>query len=408
MDRALFGGGIVIVEEQRDQKSGLSAKFIASAIIPLVILGVMVAFLLSPLSGLLTVGVPLPDISIERIEFLDRLIIAHIRNTGPETIDVVQADVNDRIVSAAIEPSMTLERFAEAKVIIPFEWNVAQPYEIGVTTSDGTRFARAIAAAAPTPQPSASQVSLFAVLGTFVGIIPVLIGLLWYPFVKRLSKNAYVFFLSLTVGLLLFLGIDALVEANEIAIENVAGAFRGQLLIVTGTILSFLVLTYVSERLANRPGVQAVTQKPFAIALMVAIGIGLHNLGEGLAIGGAMVLGELALGTFLIIGFTLHNTTEGLAIVSPLAKQRPRIMQLVALGLIAGAPAIIGTWIGGFVSSPTASILFLSIGAGAVFQVILAISRFVKNSVGASFLTGPSVAGISAGMLIMYLTALLV
>jgi ZIP family zinc transporter len=395
------------MEEQRDRREGTSAKLVASAIIPLIILGAVVAFLLSPLSGLLTVGVPLPDITIERVEFRDELIVAHIRNTGPETIDVVQADVNDRIVSAAIEPSMTLERFGEARVIIPFAWNEAQPYEIGVTTSDGTRFARAITAAAPTPEANATQVSLFAVIGTFVGIIPVLIGLLWYPFVKRLSQNAYVFFLSLTAGLLLFLGIDALVEANEIAIENVAGAFSGQLLIVTGAILSFLMLTYVSERLANRQGAQGTTQKPLAIALMVAVGIGLHNLGEGLAIGGAMVLGEVALGTFLIIGFTLHNTTEGIAIVSPLAKQRPRIMQLVALGLIAGAPAIVGTWIGGFVSSPMASILFLSIGAGAVFQVILAIARFVKGSVGAKLLTGPSIAGVSAGMLIMYLTALL-
>lgn len=309
---------------------------------------------------------------------------------------------------AAIEPSKTLGRFTEAKVVIPFEWNEGQPYEVGITASDGTRFARAVATAAPTPQPDASQVSLFALLGTYVGIIPVLIGLLWYPFIRRLSQPKYNFFLSLTAGLLLFLGIDALIESNEMALENVAGAFRGQLLIATAAMVSFLVLMYVSEKLVDGSKGR-ILQRSFAIALMVAIGIGLHNLGEGLAIGGAMVVGEVALSTFLIVGFTIHNTTEGLAIVSPMAKQKPKILYLVALGLIAGAPAIAGAWIGGFVSSSIASITFLAIGAGAIFQVVLGIFRMVGYSDGQfKFLTGPNVAGVTVGFLIMYLTALLI
>ena len=201
MDRDVFRKGLIALEEQRDHPKGVSMRLITSAVLPIVILGAMIAFLLSPQSGILNLGVPLPDVSVEKIEFLDGLIVAHVRNTGPERIDIVQADVNDRIVSAAIEPSKTLERFADARVVIPFEWNEAQPYEIGITTSDGTRFSKGVAAAAPTPQASASQVSQFALLGTYVGIIPVLIGLLWYPFIKRLSKGVYVFFLSLTAGL---------------------------------------------------------------------------------------------------------------------------------------------------------------------------------------------------------------
>jgi zinc transporter ZupT len=385
-----------------------SAKMVASAVIPLVVLGAMIAFLLWPGNGLLNIGVPLPDVTIERVEFLDGRIAAYIRNTGPQAVEIAQADVNDRIVPAAIEPSKSLGRFAEAKVIIPFRWIEGQPYEIGMTTSDGTRFAKAVAAAAPTPQPNAGLVSLFALLGTYVGVIPVLIGLLWYPFIRRLSQPKYSFFLSLTAGLLLFLGIDALVEANEISLENVAGAFRGQLLIATAAIVSFLALMYVSDRLVDGAGKKRVIQGSFAIALMVAIGIGLHNLGEGLAIGGAMVLGEVALSTFLIVGFTLHNTTEGLAIVAPMAKERTKIAYLVALGIIAGAPAIAGTWIGGFVPSPVASIVFLAIGAGAVFQVVVVIGRFISRSSGGRFLTGPTAAGLAAGMLVMYLTTLLI
>jgi zinc transporter ZupT len=385
-----------------------SAKMVASAIIPLLVLGAMIAFLLWPGNGLLNIGIPLPDVTIERIEFLEDRIAAYIRNTGPQAVEIAQADVNDRIVPAAIEPSKSLERLAEAKVVIPFQWIEGQPYEIGVTTSDGTRFAKAVAAAAPTPQPDAGRVSLFALLGTYVGVIPVLIGLLWYPFIRRLSQPKYSFFLSLTAGLLLFLGIDALVEANEISLENVAGAFRGQLLIATAAIVSFLALMYVSDRLVDGASKRRVIQGSFAIALMVAIGIGLHNLGEGLAIGGAMVVGEVALSTFLIVGFTLHNTTEGLAIVAPMAKEKPKILYLVALGIIAGAPAIAGTWIGGFVASPVASIVFLAIGAGAVFQVVVIIGRLISRSSGGRFLTGPTAAGLAAGMLIMYLTTLLI
>ncbi|MGI0021168.1 MAG: ZIP family metal transporter [Nitrososphaera sp.] len=368
------------------------------------ILAALIAFLLWPGNSILNMGVPLPDVTIERIEFGDKLITAYVRNTGPQAVEISMADVNDRIVPAAVEPSRSLERFAEARVIIPFDWVEAQPYEIGVTTSDGTRFATAVAAAAPTPKPSADQVSFFALIGTYVGIIPVLIGLLWLPFLRRLSSAKYMFFLSLTAGLLLFLGIDALVEANEISAERVPGAFGGQVLIATVTVISFVALLYVSEKLAG--GKRQQVAGAFAVSLMIAVGIGLHNLGEGLAIGAAMVAGQVALSTFLIIGFAVHNTTEGLAIVAPLARERPKILRLVLLGLIAGAPAIAGTWIGGFVASPVASIVFLSVGAGAVFQVVVAIFKFAGKS--GKFLSGPVVGGIAAGMLVMYLTSVLI
>ena len=381
-----------------------NARLVASAAIPILILAAMVAFLLWPGNSILNMGVPLPDVTIERVEFGDKLITAHVRNTGPQAVEIVMADVNDRIVPAAIEPLRSLERFAEAQVIIPFDWVEAQPYEIGVTVSDGTRFATAVAAAAPTPKPSADQVSLLALIGTYVGIIPVLIGLLWLPFLRQLSSAKYMFFLSLTAGLLLFLGIDALVEANEISAERVSGAFGGQVLIAMVTVISFVALLYVSEKLAG--GRRQQVAGAFAISLMIAVGIGLHNLGEGLAIGAAMIAGQVALSTFLIVGFAIHNTTEGLAIVAPLARERPRILRLVLLGLIAGAPAIAGTWIGGFVASPVASIVFLSVGAGAVFQVVVAIFKFAGKS--SKFLSGPVVGGMAAGMLVMYLTSVLI
>src|SRR5919106_2795062 len=227
-------------------------KMIAIALIPLIVLAGMLVFLFGPGMSILNVGIPLPEITIEKIEFQNNKVIAFIRNTGPEEIEVAQADINDRIIPAAIEPSKSLSRLAEAKVIVPFSWNPGVPYEVGVTTSDGTRFSRAVEAAALALTPNVEQASYFAVIGTYVGVIPVLIGLLWFPFIKRLSSNKYNFFLSLTAGLLVFLGIDSLIESNEIAAKNVAGAFNGQILTAMVTIVSFLALSYASAKLVER------------------------------------------------------------------------------------------------------------------------------------------------------------
>ena len=267
--------------------------------------------------------------------------------------------------------------------------------------------------------------------------------------------NKYKFFLSLTAGLLVFLGIDALVESNEIVQKNIAGAFNGQVLIVMITIISFLVLLYASEKLVGgtkttsdtdifksnvissstfttqEPQKQKQKQqqqipqqetkeqqlaKPLAISMMIAIGIGLHNFGEGLAIGAAVLLGEVALSTFLIVGFTLHNTTEGLAIVAPMAKSGGKVMlrKLVIMGLIAGIPTIFGAWIGGFLYSPFAAIIFLAIGAGAIFQVVLAILSWMSSNDSSNesrketILNTPVIAGFTVGMIMMYITSLLI
>jgi zinc transporter ZupT len=364
---------------------------------------------------------------------------------------------------------------AVAKVIVPFSWNTGEPYEVGITTSDGVRFSKKVESAALTPTPNIEQASSFAIIGIYVGLIPVSLGLLWFPFVKRLSTNKYTFFLSMTMGLLVFLGIDALVEANKTAIESIAGVFNGQMLIILTILVSFLTLLYVSQKLIERGDTlrkstgallkasssssfssadvnmqhqQQESSKTFTIALMIAVGIGLHNLGEGLAVGAAILLGKVALSTFLIVGFTLHNSTEGLAIVAPIAKRssKVRILRLIGMGIIAGAPTIAGVWIGGFLYSSLAAIIFLSIGAGAIFQVVFSLGSWLisrsgriiskndnnnnddnnnyyystapttekikrsvgRNSIKTSWLSTPFITGFVAGMIIMYATSLLV
>lgn len=382
-------------------------KLIASGVIPFIFIILMMAYIFGPGADLLDFGVLLPEITIENIDFLDSEIQATVRNTGPIPVEVAMADVNDRIQPAAVEPDGYLERFETTLVRIPFEWNEAEPYTIGITIEDGTRFEKKVESAAPALDLSLDLVIFFAIIGTYVGIIPVMIGLLWLPFIKKISKQKYHFFLALTVGLLLFLAIDSIEEAVEVSNENLASSFNGVLLVATVTILSFLGLYYAGNKLVSKANSSKFT-KPVAIALMISIGIGLHNFGEGLAIGAAVGIGSIAFSTFLIIGFALHNTTEGLAIAAPMSRGKLMLGKLVAMGIIAGSPAIFGAWIGGFAYSPFTSVIFFGIGAGAIFQIILVILKWIYDENDQKLSTMPVVSGFAVGMLVMYLTSILV
>lgn len=436
-----------IKEGNTSKTHRISKRTILFGVVPFIVIGAMIVLLLNSPGILFQSSIkPLPEISIEKVEFSDdNMIIAFVRNTGPSEITIAQADVNDRIYPAAVEPGRTMARFADAKVIIPFVWNTGEPYEIGITTDDGTRFGELVDSAAAAPRPTVGQASTFALIGTYVGIIPVMMGLVWYPFIRRLSPNKYNFFLSLTAGLLVFLGIDALLESNEIAVDTLAPAFNAQILIIMVAIVTLVTLLYVSQRLIQRaskrskPDIEYKTGspshsepdlgtrdmkssstsfqqqqlliRPIAISMMISIGIGLHNFGEGLAIGAAVLLGEVALSSFLILGFTLHNTTEGLAIVAPMAKSRRiPVIKLLIMGLIAGGPTILGAWIGGFLYSPIATVIFLSIGAGAIFQVVYSIGSWMYHTNGSRGLLNNHwiIMGFAFGMLIMYITGLLV
>ena len=380
-------------------------KIIASGVIPFGFLILLMVYIFGPGADLLDFGIPLPEITIEKVDFVDSEIQATVRNTGPIPVEVVMADVNDRIQPAAVEPDGYLERYETTLVRIPFEWNAAEPYNIGITIEDGTRFEKEIEAAAPALEFNLDLAIFFAIIGTYVGIIPVMIGLLWLPFIKRISKQKYHFFLALTAGLLFFLAIDSIEEALDISDENLAGSFNGTLLVATVVVLSFLALYYSGNKLVTKTDTSKIA-KPVAIALMISIGIGLHNFGEGLAIGASVGMGSIAFSTFLIVGFALHNTTEGIAIAAPMSRGKLMIGKLVALGLIAGSPAIFGAWIGGFAYSPFSSVVFLAVGAGAIFQVILVLLKWIKDEGDKTLSSAAVICGFAVGMSIMYLTSI--
>lgn len=379
----------------------MKARTAAAGIAPLVLVVFLMAYVLGPGSETLELGVPLPRLSIERVEFHGSEVRVEVRNTGPEPVEVVMADINDRIQPAAIEPDGELERLESALVRIPFEWNEAEPYEVGLTVADGTRFARQVDSAAPALEPDAGLAGLLGLVGAYVGIVPVMIGLLWLPFIRRTGPGWRSFFFALTAGLLFFLGLDAAEESLEISAEWLAPAFNGAMLVATAATISFLALSYAASRVGLRSA-----RGPAAMAVMLAGSIGLHNFGEGLAIGGALGFGSVAFGAFLVAGFTLHNVTEGVAIASATSRARAGIVRLASLGLLAGAPAVLGAWTGGFAYSPLATVAFLSVGAGAALQVAVSIVRQLWED--GQIASAPAAAGFAAGMMAMYATGLMI
>jgi zinc transporter ZupT len=379
-----------------------------AALLPLVLLAGLVALLVrsSPIRDLRGELPPVEVIAFQRVEVRPDGIHLTVLNDGPDPTTIAQVQVDEAYWSFTIDPAGPLPHLGRAHLHLPYPWVANDAHVVRLITSTGLAFEHEIPVAVETPRPGWRYLWVFALIGLYVGVIPVALGLLWYPLVGRLGPRAFDFVLALTIGLLVFLFVDAVGEGLEAA-EAMPGSFQGFVLFVFGTAAAFLAIeTFGAWLKARRRNLPAAWVR----ALLVAIGIGLHNFGEGLAIGAALALGEAALGSLLIIGFTLHNTTEGLAIVAPLARTRVSIGRLLLLGLIGGVPTIGGAWLGGFLYSPVWSVLFLALGAGAIAQVVVQIARGVagERPVGAYLRSGPVMAGLLAGFAIMYTTGMLV
>ena len=354
---------------------------------------------------------PIEELTFQRVMLGDAGIIATVLNDGPDPVTIAQVQVDDAYWEFSADPGAELGHLDRAVLTIPYPWVQGDTHVVRILTSSGVTFDYEVAVAVQTPQPDGRYFAVFTLIGLYVGVLPVAIGLMWFPLVSRLGRAGLDFVLALTLGLMVFL----LVEAGQEGLETAGvtpSSFQGVPLFVCVAIGAFLALETLGRWLRGR--CQRVREQShgqgWVLAVLVAVGIGLHNFGEGLAIGAAFALGEVALGTVLIVGFTLHNTTEGLAIVSPLAKERVRIRDLVQLGLIGGAPTIAGAWIGGFVYSPIWSVVFLAVGAGAIAQVIVQIARQMAGDTPVSqhMATVPVLSGLMAGFGVMYVTGLVV
>lgn len=378
---------------------------------PLILVSVLLGlFALFNGPGLSNLGQDVPpkeEVAVEDIRLTPGQIEITVRNEGPDPVSIAQVNISD-YYAAFTQTRQTMAPLESTTVTASYHWVDGDPYEIALVTSVGGKITAAIDAAALSPEKDSSFFALMALLGIYVGIIPVAMGMLWMPFVRRSSAAWVRALLGLTVGLLAFLAFDAALEAFELVSGH--GAFGGPLVVILGALISYLVLEGIDawmRRHQNQASTGQTALPPRRLALLIATGIGMHNLGEGLAIGSAYAIGSLALGATLIVGFAVHNTTEGLAIVTPLAKERPALGRLALLGLLAGAPAILGTLIGATVYQPTLAAFLLGLGAGAVGQVAIKLLPLLKDRTG-RILSPLTVAGIIAGIAIMFATGLLV
>ena len=376
------------------------------ALVPIVLLALCVALVVSQGDRVVRLvgGSPPPEdvFDVRRVQLRPGEIKAQVRNPQRDDLTIALVTVDDAIVPFTLEGPATLGRLRSSTVVVPYDWVEDEPLAIGITSSTGIQTTHEIAAAVETPVPSARGFLGYATIGALVGIVPVALGLLWLPTLRRVGAHWLAAFMALTAGLLTFLGVEALAEALELQ-ASVPEAIGGPGLVLLGLAASALGMTFLSTRLsAGRAGVTGL-----ALALLVAIGIGVHNLGEGLAIGTSFATGELQLGAFLVIGFMVHNVTEGLGIAAPATRARVRVWHLVALALIAGAPAIFGTWIGGYASSDVLSPLFFAIAAGAALQVVVEVGRYVARTAPGGLRSGWAMGGYLAGIAAMWATGFL-
>ncbi|MGH3081904.1 MAG: ZIP family metal transporter [Gaiellaceae bacterium] len=379
------------------------------AFVPLILLTAVVALFTasgSSITGLLGENPPpVDEFDIRRVEFHPSEIRIRVTNPQRDDLTIASVTVDDAIMPFDVEGDRTLGRLRSSEIVVQYDWVAEEPISVGVTSSTGIETTKEIAAAVETPQASARSFFGYALIGTLVGIVPVALGLLWLPSLRRAAPEWLAAFMALTAGLLTFLAVEALSEALELQ-AALPSALGGAGLVLLGVALSFLFLTAISRRVGEGGGSSV---GGLALATLVAIGIGLHNLGEGLAIGSSFALGELALGTFFIVGFMIHNVTEGLGIASPLAEGKSvSVRRLAALALIAGAPAILGAWLGGFVTSDLLGVVFFAAAAGAAFEVVVEVGRYVARRAPGGLSSPHVLGGFLAGIVVMYVTGLLV
>jgi zinc transporter, ZIP family len=376
------------------------------ALVPIVLLAVAVAFVVSRGESVVDLigsnPPPADEFDVRRVELQPGEIRVTVRNPQREDITIASVTVDDAIVPFTLDGPATLGRLRSSTIVVPYAWVEDEPLAVGVTSSTGIETVHEIAAAVETPQPSARGFAGYAILGTLVGIVPVALGLLWVPSLRRADPRWVAAFMALTGGLLSFLAVEALAEAFDLQ-AALPAALGGAGLVLLGVALSALGMTYLSARLSRGAGLTGL-----GLALLVAIGIGVHNLGEGLAIGTSFAVGELQLGSFLVIGFMVHNITEGLGIAAPAARERPSVLRLGALALVAGAPAIAGAWIGGYTQNDVLAALFFALAAGAALQVVVEVGRWLARSAPGGLRSGWVIGGFLAGVVAMYVTGLLI
>jgi zinc transporter ZupT len=390
--------------QQKSKSSNLTTALLL--VLPLLALGGVIALFLTTGGGLrLSSPAPLEDLAFERTVLSPGGIDLQVRNAGSQELVIAQVLINNAVWPFTSTPESGIPRLGKATIHLDYPWVEGEAYAIRLFSDHSIAFDTGVPVAFVTPLPTGRTFLSFTLIGLYVGVIPVYLGIFWFPALRQLGRRWMTFLLAITAGLLIFLGLDTLVEAIEQA-DALAAPLQGIGLVGIGAVAVFFLLEAISRRQAQTGRSEA--DQRLSLAFMIALGIGLHNLGEGLAIGAAYNVGKIALGAFLVVGFIIQNITEGLGIIAPVLRDRPSIRNLGLLGLLGGAPAILGAWAGGFAPSPVLAVLFLAVGTGAVFEVVYEIAKLIQKDTAKEPMPLTVFTGVVAGMLMLWVTGLLV
>jgi len=383
------------ISEPRDLR-----KFIW-LLMPLTLLIAAVGWIVltDPFQGFRNGAPPIESVTFERTILNDQGLRMLVRAGGSSPMHIAQVQVDAAYWSFTQTPPGEISRGSTVWLDVPYPWVFGEAHAVTIVTTTGATFTHEIEVAVPTPKVTAGQLKFQALIGIFVGIVPIVFGLMFYPVLRGAGQNTMNFLMSLTIGLLVFLLADSVDEALDIAGSS-AAIFQGPVMVILVGTATFLLLMAVGQRGGPPAGL--------SLSTFIALGIGLHNLGEGLAIGAAFAAGSAGLGTFLVLGFTLHNITEGIGIAAPVLNKRPPLWAFAGLALLAGGPAVIGMWLGSLAVSPQWGAFALAIGAGAILQVVVQVGAYLMrtNRLGLeTFLKPSALGGLSAGVAFMYITA---
>ena len=371
--------------------------------VPAALLVLTVALLLwwRPLDSLSEGAPPVEEAVVEAVRLTAGNIGVDLRSDGSEPVVIAQVQVDGAYRMFSLSPARPSAWLGAVTIDIPYPWVEGEAHHLALITATGAIFDHTIEVAQLTPQLAGPALEMLGAVGLLLGVVPVAIGLMAWPAMRHASRAMLDFILALTVGLLAFLLVDTVGEGLEAAHETI-GRLRGPVLFWALLGATAIMLLALGRRGGKAP-------EGLMLAFFIALGIGLHNFGEGLAVGAALASGSAALATYLVIGFTIHNVTEGIGIAAPLTAEKPSLMKFAGLALLAGAPAIAGTLLGTQAVSPFWTAVCFALGAGAILQVIIEVSALLARRGGwGRLLAPPFAAGAVAGLAIMYGTALLV
>ena len=307
---------------------------------------------LDPLRSFNNGAPPVEALTVERSLLDETGIGLRVRAGGSDPMVIAQVAVDDAFWSFTQNPIGPITRGEAVWVQIPYPWVLGEAHVVKLLSNTGTAFEHEIAVAVSTPKATKSQLQAQALVGAIVGLLPVALGLMFYPAMRGVGRAGMNFLLALTVGLLAFLLIDMIAEALELASEA-AALFQGSAMVWLAGLASFL----------------------------------------------------------LLMAIALHNVTEGIGIAAPMLRIRPPLWTFVALTLLAGGPAVLGMWAGSLAYAPQWSALVLAVGAGAIMQVMVEVGAYLmrQNPDRQAVLLSPAVlGGFLGGIAFMYATAALI